>query len=638
MAQAMPDQNSLSETVPAIAPVIITASRFANAPDLAPMGATVITASEIQQSGIDNVNEAIRKIAGVYGRQSMYGTSDFDLDMSGFGTNSSQNMVVLVDGVRLSENELSTPLLSTIPIDSVERIEIMRGGSSVLYGDGATGGVIQIITKSIGKQALSGSVTTTIGQFGDKEVRASLSQGWENFSASVNMTDQQTDNYRNNNALNEKMANANFVWYSDQGRAGLNIDMARQDSRLAGSLTLLQFQQDPRQTVTPTDYASIDTNRYTAFVDRRFGDWEVEAELSNRDKEVAASYSGSSSIYTSNQTQLSPRVRHLISQQGFTNELVVGLDFINWDRDTTASWSLAQASQHSKAVYARDEVKLGQARVAFGVRHEVFDKTSVDLAPYATDNYTVSQGVNAWELQGSYKITPTVDVFAKAGQSFRIANADENGYTVVSNTPINPQTSHDLELGTTIGDTAHQLTARVYSHELKNEIYFDPTANFGYGANTNLDPTKRQGFSMEGKVSLTKEVRVTGQWNYVVAKFTEGVNAGNTMVMVPKNTVSAQLNWMIGNGQTAYVGAQWVDTQRYGGDFSNTCSALIPAYATLDARYAKSIGPWELSVSGTNLTDRHYFSNAYTCSLTSNPSGIYPSDGRQMKISARYHF
>ena len=629
MAQTVPDQS----TLPTIPTVVITASRFVNAPDLAPIGATVITAKEIQQSGVESVNEAIRKIAGVYGRQSFYGTSDFVLDLSGFGTNSSQNMVVLVDGVRLSENELSVPQLSGIPIDSVERIEIIRGGSSVLYGDGATGGVIQIITKSSGKQALSGSVTTTIGQFGDKEVRASLAQGWENFSANLHLSKQNSDNYRNNNAINDKLLNADFTWYSDAGRAGLKIDSARQDSRLAGALTLAQVNQNPRMTLTPADYAVTDTNRYTLFADRRFGDWEVEAELSNRDRLALASYSGSASTYTGNQNQFSPRLRNLTRQNGMTNEFVIGMDFINWYRNTLSSYSLAHVTQNSKALYIRDELKLGSARVSAGVRHEIFDKSSIDPSPYASDNYTVAQGVNAWELQGSYVFAPTVNVFAKAGQSYRIANADENGYTLQANTPINPQTSHDLELGVTLGDAVQQLTARVYRHNLKNEIYYDPTANFGYGANTNLDPTKRQGAVLEGKLRLTNEFNLTGQWNYVIAKFTAGVNNGNIMVMVPKNTVSTQLNWTPGDGQNAYVGAQWVDKQLYGGDFSNTCSAQMPAYATLDARYAKTIGAWELSVTGTNLSDRHYFNQAYGCM-----SGIYPSVGRQMKVSARYSF
>ncbi len=62
----------------------------------------------------------------MYGRQSLDGSPDFGLDLRGFGSDSSQNMVIVLDGVRLSENELSNAILSTIPIDTVDRIEITR--------------------------------------------------------------------------------------------------------------------------------------------------------------------------------------------------------------------------------------------------------------------------------------------------------------------------------------------------------------------------------------------------------------------------------------------------------------------------------------------------------------------------------
>jgi iron complex outermembrane receptor protein len=76
-----------------------------------------------------------------------------------------------------------------------------------------------------------------------------------------------------------------------------------------------------------------------------------------------------------------------------------------------------------------------------------------------------------------------------------------------------------------------------------------------------------------------------------------------------------------------------VDSQRYGDDFANQCAARIPSSTTFDARYSIKLGPWEVAASGLNLADRHYFSNAFACK-----GGIYPNDGRQLKLSARYDF
>lgn len=631
--------NAFAETAADTQPsVIVTASRFASDPSLFPIGATVITAADIRNAGIDNANEAIRKIGGVYGRQSFSGTQDFDLDLRGFGTNSSQNLVVLVDGVRISENELSPAQLTAIPIDTIDHIEIMRGGSSVLYGEGATGGVINIVTKRYVQPGFKGSVFGEIGQYKHRELRVSMAQGWDNAQLDATISTQRADNYRDNNADNLKNFSGGMQWRIQDGRIGARVEIARQASRFPGPLTLDQFNADPRQTLTPNDHGSIDSNRYTAFFERRFGTWEAAAELSRREKTLKAtfdygSFGISSSRFDSHQTQFSPRLRNIMNMDGVTNEVVIGIDLVRWDRQTDASYSQADASQSSKALYVRDEIKWGQARVAAGVRHETFDKDSVDPAPFAIDNYSKSQSLNAWELQGSYMFSPRLLAYAKAGQSYRVANVDENGYTLSANIPLEAQTSHDLELGTSYGDAAGKVTVRLFRHQLHNEIFYDPTANGGYGANVNLDPTKRQGVEVEFNARVTKDFRISGQWQHVNAQFTDGPNAGKEMVMVPKNVVTARLNWQPGDGQTANLGVQWASSQRYGNDFTNTCSGKIPSYVTIDGRYAKRIGAWEFAVTGINLTDRHYFTNAFGCN-----SGIYPESGRQLKFSARYDF
>ncbi|MEA5098447.1 MAG: TonB-dependent receptor, partial [Burkholderiaceae bacterium] len=407
--------------------------------------------------------------------------------------------------------------------------------------------------------------------------------------------------------------------------------VSRQDSRFPGALTLAQFNQNPRQTNTPNDYASIDTNRFTAFVERKLGDWEAAAELSHRERKADAFYLGSwgaSSVkYDTHQTQFSPRLRKVSASGGVTNELVAGLDFTHWNRTDNSTYSQADATQNSRAIYLRDEVKLGKARVAAGFRHENFDKDSSGSAVYST-----KQSLNAWELQGSYAVAPVATVFAKAGRSYRVGNADENAQTALANDPLKPQTSNDLEFGATLGNQAKKVTVRLFQHKLHDEIFFDPTAGY-YGANVNLDPTRRRGIEIEASLRLAPALMLNANAQHVQASFTDGSYAGREMVMVPKNTATARLSWLPGSGQTASVGMQWADEQRYGGDFDNTCSAKIPSHLTFDARYAKKIGQWEFAVSGANLTNKHYFSNAYGCRY-----GIYPDAGRQLKVSARYDF
>ncbi|WP_036165191.1 TonB-dependent receptor [Massilia sp. 9096] len=635
-------QAGAQDLAPSSAPstVVVTGARFPGDAASTPIGSTVITQNDIRRAGVNDVNAAIRKIGGVFGRQSLDGSPDFGLDLGGFGTNSAQNMVIFVDGVRLNENELSNTVLSTIPIDTVDHIEITRGGNSVLFGEGATGGVIQIFTRRAQQPGLHGSVFAEGGQFHEHDVRAALSQVTGPIAADLSVMRQGTQNYRANSAFDQDSMSLGLQTRFEGGRVGIRVESARQDSRLPGSLTLAEFEADPRRTKTPLDFGALNTDRITAFGEVRAGDVDLAAELSHRERNARSNYLStdypSVGAYDSRQDQLSPRARWRTQVAGMGNELVGGIDLIRWKRKTTSDYSLADASQSSKAVYLHDALRFDPAhdgRLAIGARHELFDKDYSDaLSPGSAQSTAQSQ--NAWEAQASLKPLPLLEVYGKAGQSYRVANVDENSYTA-NGAILKGQTSHDVELGASVGDEARKLTLRAFRHKLDNEIFFDPTptAYAPFGANTNLDPTEREGFELDGEARLAAGWRATAHLQHVVARFTDGPNAGREMVLVPKNVLTVRLAWQPTANQTVDAGAQFVDHQRYGSDFDNSCPAHVPGYATLDARYALQLNRWELALSGLNLADRHYFSNAFGCQ-----DGIYPSDGRQMKLSVRYAF
>lgn len=634
--------SAMAQTDATLNPVQVTSARFAADPAFLPIGASVITAEEIREAGIGNVNEAIRKIGGVFGRQSSTGSQDFSLDLRGFGATSDQNMVILVDGVRISENELANAMLSSVPIETVERIEITRGGSSVLYGEGATGGVIQIITRRTAQNGVHGTAVAEVGTLGLRELRGSVAKGWDGFSLDANVGTMRSDNDRANNAIRQDNFSGGLQYGNSDGRIGFRVDASRQDNHLAGSLTLAQFNADPRQATSPNDFGSLDSNRYTLFADRKFGGLELAAELSHRDKTARALFASSFGDYAtkadSRVTQFSPRLRYLSDVAGMKNEFITGVDLARYSRDTDAtSGGFAAAAgkgeQKSAAFYVRDEIRSGPLRVALGGRHETYRKDFNDPLAFSTSNYDVKQHANAWDLAATYSIIKNVDVFAKAGKSYRIANIDENAATPNLNQPLQTQTSRDLELGARLGNADGNVTARVFRHKLRNEIYYDPTVG-AFGANANLDPTRRQGVELDGAMRVLPTVTLHAVLQHVSARFIEGPNSGKDIGLVPKNTATLRANWMPGNGQSADIGVQWVDTQRYGGDFSNSCSSRIPSYTTIDARYAVRVASWTFAVSGTNLADKDYFSNAFgVCN-----SGIYSDNGRQLKLSARYDF
>jgi hypothetical protein len=130
-------QTSSVQTLPE---TVVTASRMPQDPTLLPQGVVVISADDIQAAGMTTANEAIRWLGGVVGRIDTTGSRDQTLDLRGFGETAGSNLVILVDGVRQNEGDMTGTALGWIPVTSIERIEIVRGSSSVLYGEGATAG------------------------------------------------------------------------------------------------------------------------------------------------------------------------------------------------------------------------------------------------------------------------------------------------------------------------------------------------------------------------------------------------------------------------------------------------------------------------------------------------------------------
>ena len=142
--------------------IVVTASRFDDAPARLPIGVSVITAGEIADSGVTTIPELLARQPGFFVRDNI-GSPNKQIDLRGFGATGDQNTLILLNGQRISENEQSSADLASIPLASIERIEILRGSGAVLYGGGATGGTINIITKTAQPGAMDGSVRATAG-------------------------------------------------------------------------------------------------------------------------------------------------------------------------------------------------------------------------------------------------------------------------------------------------------------------------------------------------------------------------------------------------------------------------------------------------------------------------------------------
>src|SRR5689334_15262745 len=164
--------------------IVVTATRFPDSKRDLPVGITVITADDIRKSASSNLGDILAQF-GLLQVRDLAGTQNQQLDLRGFGITGDQNTLVLLDGSRISENELESAQLSSIPIDSIERIEIVRGSGTVQYGSGATGGTINIITRRPVAGETRGQVLGRVGGYGTHEARATFDRAGEMFGGGI---------------------------------------------------------------------------------------------------------------------------------------------------------------------------------------------------------------------------------------------------------------------------------------------------------------------------------------------------------------------------------------------------------------------------------------------------------------------
>lgn len=229
--------------------VVVKSSRLVDSKQAAPPSATLITRDEIESSGYTSLSEVIQKLGFVNTRSGLVGSRDASFDLRGFGGSSPDtNVAVIVDGVRYSEKELATARISSIPLSAVDQVEIIRGGASVAYGDGASGGVIRITTVQPQANApLSGTGTVSVGSYDSLETTLGLRGGVGAFGFTLDVTESATEGYRDRSAEDFGSALAGLSWMGSKVLAGVKFGTESSDVQFPGSLSLAQFKANPRQ-------------------------------------------------------------------------------------------------------------------------------------------------------------------------------------------------------------------------------------------------------------------------------------------------------------------------------------------------------------------------------------------------------
>lgn len=625
-------------------PVIVTATRFSDPAQQSPIGVQVVDEHDIARSAASTLPELLSQLSGIRTRD-LSGSPDVQVDMRGFGIFGDQNTLVLLDGRRVSENEQATVNWSAIPLSAIERVEILRGGGSVLYGAGATGGTINIITKAPRAGERSGFVYGGAGTYETREIGGGVNLGGEQVSLRLHASHLASENYRDNNALRQSNAQADLRFYGERGFVSLKAGADDQRLELPGSLSEAQIAANRRQAATPGDFSTRRGGYLDLGGEQSIGSLQLAANLSYREKETDASFFVATPFRNNIESRVTvwsftPRVKVPHRVGGWASALVAGVDFDDWGFEASAGPAIVgrpTADQQNTAIYAQHTTAFPTGTsVSLGargqrVRHAVRDP----LSPAA--NFSRDHTLKAYELAVRQRLTDRLSAYGKLGSSFRVPNVNDlYSLFTATVTPLEPQSARDREIGAEASYGPGRYRVSYYHINLSNEIFFDPLTF----SNRNLPPTRRSGLEAEANWNWSA-LHAFVNYTYAVAEFRSGSFggisiAGNDVPLVPRHAANAGVSWRFLPRTQAQAVVRYVGERPFDSDETNTFGRRMPSYTVVDGKVTHEHENWLFNAGVRNLFNEKYYSYGV---FTGFPTfAALPAPERAFFVSVQHTF
>ena len=550
--------------------MLITSARQAEPRAQATAANTVFTRADIERLQARSVPELLRRVPGVQ-VSSAGGLPSLSLR----GTGTAQTLV-LVDGQRIASATSGFARLDYLAIDNIERVEVIRGPRSSLYGADAIGGVIQIFTRR-GKPGINPEVRLAAGSDQTFQRSLSLAAGTEqtriHLGASLDErdgfditrdnrgADQDNDGQRNK-ALHLKLDHQ----FDADWKAGLSLNDQRGKNEY----------DDAYEFAPGTPQDEFRVSSYSGYLDGQLSDvWNSRLELGrsfDRNRAVGSNYNDGllettrHSAAWINRLQLSER-----------QQLSVGSDWYEDRLDATTAYQ--EDSRDNLAFFAQHSFQADNFGTELGLRHD--------------DNQQFGSH-NSWNAAFSLPVGQSQRWILSYGEGFR-APTFTDLYAPPAwgpNPDLKPETSKTYELQWRAEFDETQLEAALYRTDVEDMIAW------GGARMENVSQARINGFEASAARELLGWQASLG----VSIIDPRDRDSGHTLARRAKRTLSIDLDRTFG---TLSAGAGWhVSSARYD-TIANTRE--LSGYGVFDLRAAWQSHPelrWEAKVN--NLFDRDY--------------------------------
>jgi len=441
---------------------LISANRQVEARNDSSAANTVFTREDIDRLQPSSVTDLLQRVPGVQvaqagGRGSLPGIYIR-------GTQSAQSLV-LVDGQRIGSSTSGDSNLQHLNIDQIERVEVLRGSRSVIYGSDAIGGVIQIFTRRGNEQDLQPRLHVGFGSNQTWERSLGLSGGDDktrfNLGASLDDTagldrthesypsDSDHDAYRNK-SVSLSLSHA----LTDDVEIGANLLDNRGKSEFDNPFG--RFDTNTFESVQQQPYSDFNVSSVSSYVDARINEtWKTRIELGhseNREKTLDK-LSDERTVFNTYRDSLNWQNDLTLDAR---NSLILGGD---WYQDrVNSSTAFNEDSRWNRAAFIQHRYQADSFSTELGLRHD--------------DNQQFGSQ-NTWSGTFNLPLNPDNDLLLSYSEGFRAPTFNDLYYPDFSNPDLKPETSksYELQWRSQLSDTS-RLEASIYRTDLEDAIIF----------------------------------------------------------------------------------------------------------------------------------------------------------------------
>lgn len=663
-------------------PVIVNAERFGTPLSESVSAVSVLTSDELNRVPNATLADAFRQIPGfALVDQDGFGRDPQLISRGFYGGGEAEYVVVLLDGRPLNEVQTGLIRWDAIPLASVERVEVLHGGSSALWGDAAIGGVVNIVTRGmggapvVGWETAAGSNATWRGA-----IDASGTLGERSWSLYGGMD--RTEGFREHaertagriggemelgtvgSGMLSFSAGADWRDYDDPGaliEGAVEDDPSRSSAHHRFDKTHDQGLQGDLRWERPVGTNA--TFAATLFGEKRETDATRTLVLApvffadTKDRVLESSRLGASAQLAIGADPLEIGGRLLIGAE-FSNsgldtryyQVAMGSeeDYLNATGARGDLDASGEGDRRSLSAFAHYQLSpVERLRFSVGVRGDWINDSFQPTGGSAvdSDHSAVSPriGVNVGYLEGA---SQNGNLYVSFGRSFKAPTLDQlfdqrsiptdfPPYSITtSNSELVPQRGKSIEAGIYhgvifgSGRVGAHFSLSAYRMDMEDELDFN-VETFRY---VNIGESRHDG--IEAGLRIQEAVRGGSVFlNYTLqdATYMNGGNVGNRLKAIPRHSLSAGANTSLFAGLEGGV----VATRQSGIYLDDANTVELPAYTRVDGRLSYPIGGLTLNVDVRNLLDADYSTTGFPEPSGSGAMFYRPAAGRTFEIGVR---